>query len=64
MFLGETQHLSGNNRALWWSILVDNQAHNEQKPIFQTCIWTDLRLFIKDFVSFLGSLTKAINMVL
>ena len=33
MFLGETQHLSGNNGALWWSILVDNQAHNEQKPI-------------------------------
>ena len=38
MFLGETQHLSGNNGALRWSILVDNQAHNEQKPIFQTCI--------------------------
>ena len=32
-FLGETEHFSGKNGALRWSILVGKQKHNVQKPI-------------------------------
>ena len=32
-FFGETQHFSGKNGALRWSILVAKQKHNVQKPI-------------------------------
>ena len=33
-FLGGRQsNFSGNNGASWWCILVEKQAHNEQKPI-------------------------------
>ena len=35
-FLGETEHFSGKNGALRWSILVGKQKHNVQKPI---CCW-------------------------
>ena len=31
-FLGETEHFSGKNGALRWSILVGKQKHNVQKP--------------------------------
>ena len=31
-FWGETEHFSGKNGALRWSILVGKQKHNEQKP--------------------------------
>ena len=31
-FLGETEHFSGENGALRWSILVGKQKHNVQKP--------------------------------
>ena len=30
---GDTEHLSGKNGALRWSILVRKQKHNVQKPI-------------------------------
>ena len=30
--LGETEHFSGKNGALRWSILVGKQKHNVQKP--------------------------------
>ena len=33
-FLGETEHFSGKNGALRWSILVGKQKHNVQKPVF------------------------------
>ena len=33
-FSGETEHFSGKNGALRWSILVGKQKHNVQKPIF------------------------------
>ena len=32
-FLGVTEHFSGKNGALRWSILVGKQKHNVQKPI-------------------------------
>ena len=32
-FFGETEHFSGKNGALRWSILVGKQKHNVQKPI-------------------------------
>ena len=31
-FFGETEHFSGKNGALRWSILVKKQKHNVQKP--------------------------------
>ena len=31
-FLGATEHLSGRNRAVRWSILVGKQKHNVQRP--------------------------------
>ncbi len=31
-FWGETEHFSGKNGALRWSILVGKQKHNVQKP--------------------------------
>ena len=31
-FSGETEHFSGKNGALRWSILVGKQKHNVQKP--------------------------------
>ena len=31
-FLGLTEHFSGKNGALRWSILVGKQKHNVQKP--------------------------------
>ena len=31
-FFGETEHFSGKNGALRWSILVGKQKHNVQKP--------------------------------
>ena len=31
-FFGETEHFSGKNEALRWSILVGKQKHNVQKP--------------------------------
>ena len=31
-FFGETEHFSGKNGALSWSILVGKQKHNVQKP--------------------------------
>jgi len=34
-FLGETEHFSGKNGALRWSILVGKQNHNVQKPRLQ-----------------------------
>ena len=32
-FLGETEHFSGKNGALRWSILVGKQKHNVQKGL-------------------------------
>ena len=32
LFKGETEHFSGENGALRWSILVGKQKHNVQKP--------------------------------
>ena len=31
-FFGQTEHFSGKNGALRWSILVRKQKHNIQKP--------------------------------
>ena len=31
-FFGETEHFSGKNGALRWSILVGKQKHSVQKP--------------------------------
>ena len=37
-FSGETEHFSGKNGALRWSILVGKQKHNVQKPIHDACL--------------------------
>ena len=36
---GGGRHLSGNNEALGWSILLEKQAHNELKPIVSLSIF-------------------------
>ena len=43
-FFGETEHFSGKNGALRWSILVGKQKHNVQKP--NTYTWTTLPDFL------------------
>ena len=37
-FLGREAN-SGKNGALWWSILLEKQAHNELKPIVSLSIF-------------------------
>ena len=37
-FWGE-RYLNVNNGALWWSILLEKQAHNELKPIVSLSIF-------------------------
>ena len=40
-FSGETEHFSGKNGALRWSILVGKQKHNVKKPIISSGLsWT------------------------
>ena len=36
-FLGVTEHFSGKNGALRWSILVGKQKHNVQRPTVTVC---------------------------
>ena len=62
-FWGETEHFSGKNGALRWSILVGKQKHNVQKPTRQpnaasnksleiqaSCIAKQRTLFNRKFV--------------
>ena len=37
-FFGETEHFSGKNGVLSWSILVGKQKHNVQKPSCETVV--------------------------
>ena len=41
-FWGETEHFSGKNGALRWSIFVGKQKHNVQKP--KRCVTSKKRL--------------------
>ena len=45
-FLGETEHFSGKNGALRWSILVGKQKHNVQKPMIGACLQVFTVLFV------------------
>ena len=40
--LGETEHFSGKNGALRWSILVGKQKHNGQKPTHSNASESDM----------------------
>ena len=46
---GGGRHLSGNNEALGWSILLEKQAHNELTPIVSLSIFAVYELTY-DFV--------------
>ena len=41
-FLGVTEHFSGKNGALRWSILVGKQKHNVQRPTTKTQLYPTL----------------------
>ncbi len=56
--MGETEHFSGKNGALRWSILVGKQKHNVQKPTralflaLPVCITQEAQDSIFAFLSF------------
>ena len=53
-FFGETEHFSGKNGALRWTILEGKQKHNVQKPnhmlVCNAYIWVFLCAYICAFV--------------
>ena len=58
-FLGVTEHFSGKNGALRWSILVGKRKHNVQRPIEESAIklyvslkCTSFKLHANSFKSF------------